>query len=96
VYQIVSRFQTKDGLLRALSYRHYQLGPSTIVFAALVIAAAFGCIHFSISRIDPGVLVLLFGVNLVMSMWIQKVTPGKLADLATRVESSKPAFGSHS
>lgn len=117
LFEVVSRFETHHGALRMLSYAKHQVGLSTMIFAAMIIAASFGCIHYSISLLNPssysqpltaidgfyfsvttfatvgygdisphsplaklvcvgeivsGCLVLVFGVSLAMSVWLQK------------------------
>jgi hypothetical protein len=116
---VISRFDTRGGVLKMLSLKRFQVGLSSIVFAAAVIASSLGCVHYCLSLINPsaysrpltaidglyfsvitfatvgygdiyptadaskllcvseilsGCLVLVFGVNLVMTVWLQKVT----------------------
>lgn len=125
IFEVVSRFETRHGALRMLSYAKHQVGLSAIIFAAMIIAASFGCIHYSISLLDPssysqsltaidslyfsvttfatvgygdisphsplaklvcvgeivsGCLVLVFGANLAMSIWLQKFSSTNHAD----------------
>ena len=122
LFEVVSKFETHQGVLRMLSYAKHQVGLSAIIFAALIIAASFGCIHYSISLLNPasysqrltaidglyfsvttfatvgygdisphtpaaklvcvaeiisGCLVLVFGVNLAMAVWLQKFADAK-------------------
>jgi voltage-gated potassium channel Kch len=114
---VIFRFETRNGVLRLLSYAKHQVGLSAIIFAATIIVASFGCIHYSISLLNPssysrpltaidgvyfsvttfatvgygdiyppspltklicvgeiisGCLVLVFGVNVAMTVWLQK------------------------
>ncbi len=52
--EVMSNFKIENGMLRILGHRKSQVGISGIVFAALTMAAAWGCIHVSLSRLDPG------------------------------------------
>ena len=120
--EVMSRFRIENGMLRMLGYRKSQIGISGLVFAALTMAAAWGCIHVSISRLDAaaysqplsvvdgiyfsvttfatvgygdiypripltkllcvaeiltGCLTLIFGVNLGMTVWVQRFSEAK-------------------
>jgi hypothetical protein len=50
---VVSRFETRKGVLKILSYSKYQIGLSDIVFAAVIMAGSFGCIHYCLSLLKP-------------------------------------------
>jgi len=122
LFDVVTRFETHHGVLKMLSYKKHQVGLSSIVFAALIMAASCGCIHYCISLLNPsayfkpltaidglyfsvttfamvgygdiyprtdlaklacvgeivsGCLVLVFGVNLAMTIWVQKFAVAK-------------------
>lgn len=122
LYEVVSRFETQDGVLRILSYKKHQVRLSAIIFAALIMVGCCGCIHYCISLLNPsaysrplstidslyfsvttfatvgygdiyprtdlaklvcigeiisGCLVLVFGVNLAMTVWFQKFADAK-------------------
>jgi hypothetical protein len=53
LFEVLSQFETHRGVLRMLSYPKHQVGLSAIAFAALIIVAAFGCVHYCISLLNP-------------------------------------------
>jgi hypothetical protein len=115
--------------LRMLSYPKHKVGLSAIIFAATIIVASFGCIHYSISSLNPlsysqpltavdsiylsvttfavgygdisprsplaklicvgeiisGCLVLVFGMNLAMTGWVQQFGAANGADTHKKI-----------
>jgi hypothetical protein len=53
LFDVISRFETHHGVLRVLSYPKHQVGLSAIIFAALIMVASCGCIHYCISLLRP-------------------------------------------
>lgn len=138
IFEVVSKFETDHGALRMLSLAKHQVGLSAIIFAAIMIAASFGCIHRCISLMNPssysqpltaidslyfsvttfatvgygdisphspvaklacvgeivsGCLVLVFGVNLAMTVWLQKFTDTKATFPAAASAAKEPKSG---
>jgi len=52
LYEVISRFEVRQGVLRMLSYKKHQVRLFDIVLAAVMMVAAFGCIHYCISLLN--------------------------------------------